>query len=293
MIQLHNNSRLVALHVSTITGHSRRDYELRFQNPAGGALVSDDYQRASPVLLGLDDPENPRIFVAVDGRSRVNRGSRFSILFHQRIIAEARNKGWAEYVASNGEKVYAFVPSLFPAFLSLLDDTNDIGAQEVAEIAEASGVLDAPNDAYSQALAASRAYRAVTVLARKAGSGRQIRSAYGHRCAMCGLGSNLLQGAHIFPVEAPGSTDDVWNGLSLCYNHHRAFDLHLIWVDPNSYEIRLHPSLHQDAFVSDGGRRFVEGTWLRLGLPIFQHHYPLPQMFTARYDYFEDDYSWV
>jgi len=293
MVQLHNNTCQVALHVSTITPHSRKDYELRFQNPAGRALVSDANGRAVPVLLGLDDPEDPHIFVAADGRSRVNRHARFSILFHKRIINEARQKGWAEYIASNGEKVYAFVPSLFPAFLSLLDDTDNISAHEVAEIAEASGVLDSPNDPDSQASAASRAYRAVSILARKAGVGKRIRSAYGNRCAMCGLGSSLLQGAHIFPVEAPGSTDEVWNGLSLCHNHHGAFDLHLIWIDPSTYQIRLHPSLYMDANVSDGSRHFVDSTWRELALPSLRQHRPDPQMLIKRYGYFDGDYTWV
>lgn len=61
---------------------------------------------------------------------------------------------------------------------------------------------------------------------------------------MCGLDEGLVEGAHIYPVEAPGSADELWNGLAaLCANHHRAFDLHRVCVVPGNLRVSFHPDL--------------------------------------------------
>lgn len=54
---------------------------------------------------------------------------------------------------------------------------------------------------------------------------------YGTTCALCNVDApELLTAAHIVPVERRGS-DDPRNGLVLCWNHHRAFDLGFIRID--------------------------------------------------------------
>lgn len=58
---------------------------------------------------------------------------------------------------------------------------------------------------------------------------RAIVSIYEHRCAFCGLqiintlGQNIVDGAHIKPF-AMFYDDRIDNGISLCKNHHWAFD---------------------------------------------------------------------
>ncbi|MDD0972123.1 MULTISPECIES: HNH endonuclease [Pseudomonas] len=293
-VQLSNQQLPIALHVSSISPHSRAPYELRFQNPAGeNRVVSDELGTALPILLGIDDTQINQIYVATDGRSRVGRATRFSVLFHQRIISEARRNGWATYTSSTGEKVCAFVPMLLPAFIEQIIQNEDIPPSEIAEMAIASGVMDPQTDINYQAWAGLRATKAINVLTRKAGAGKRIRRAYGDQCAMCGLGSGLIQGAHIYPVEAPGSTDEIWNGLSLCYNHHKAFDLHLIGVIPHTNEIILHPSLREDARYNHGTANFVNSTWTHLRVPDQARHQPNAQMFLERYSYFSELYNWM
>jgi hypothetical protein len=51
-----------------------------------------------------------------------------------------------------------------------------------------------------------------------------------HRCCVCGIQLDLLDAAHIIPVEHERGTDEIKNGLSLCALHHRAFDHALITV---------------------------------------------------------------
>lgn len=50
----------------------------------------------------------------------------------------------------------------------------------------------------------------------------------------------LVDAAHILPVGAVGSTDDVRNGLALWATFHRAFDHGLIYLDEN-YFMLLNP----------------------------------------------------
>jgi hypothetical protein len=71
---------------------------------------------------------------------------------------------------------------------------------------------------------------------------------YGPRCAVCDIRRpDLLQAAHLCPVEADGS-DDPRNGLVFCLNHHRAFDLGLLRIHPET--LAVHPGT--DAGSLDG-----------------------------------------
>jgi len=57
-----------------------------------------------------------------------------------------------------------------------------------------------------------------------------IMSVYEHRCAVSGIQLDLLDAAHIIPVEHKDGTDEITNGLCLTAIHHRAFDNGLIAV---------------------------------------------------------------
>lgn len=60
-----------------------------------------------------------------------------------------------------------------------------------------------------------------------------VLSAYGRRCAFCGVQLGLLDAAHILPVSYPGSSDEVANGIALCKSHHYAYDSNLVAFDIN------------------------------------------------------------
>jgi hypothetical protein len=72
-------------------------------------------------------------------------------------------------------------------------------------------------------------------------SGADLMRRYGPRCAVCDVRRpDLLQAAHLCPVGAGGS-DDPRNGLVFCLNHHRAFDLGLLRIDPKSLTVHAGP----------------------------------------------------
>lgn len=66
---------------------------------------------------------------------------------------------------------------------------------------------------------------------RDAGFKRQVLFAYGNRCAVTRLQLRLVDAAHIVPVGAPGSVDQVRNGIALSPTYHRAFDAGLVYLD--------------------------------------------------------------
>lgn len=280
----------VSLHVSLVSSHARKPHEMRFQNPADATPVSD--RNGMPVLIGIDQSADPTVFVAIDGRSRVRRRKRFSVLFNRSILTEARKQGWAVYKSQSGESIYAFVPALLPAFVEQVKKDEMLPSDTMKAAALASGLLNESGDTGTSD-AVRRATRAVQVLVRKAGAGRKIRAAYAERCAMCALNSGLVEGAHIYPVEAPGSTDAVINGVALCRNHHGALDAHLIWVHPETKAIKLSPLLHDAARSSLGAKHLVESTLATLMPPRHSRQQPDASMFRKRYAYFAGLYAWA
>ena len=52
----------------------------------------------------------------------------------------------------------------------------------------------------------------------------KVKEQYDFSCAACGIQLEIVEGAHIIPVSESESTDEVWNGIALCPNHHRLFD---------------------------------------------------------------------
>ncbi len=67
---------------------------------------------------------------------------------------------------------------------------------------------------------------------------RKVIVAYDRRCAVTGLQLRLVDAAHILPVGAEGSNDEVTNGIALSPTYHRAYDQGLIYLNDN-LEMRL------------------------------------------------------
>jgi putative restriction endonuclease len=183
-------------------------------------------------------------------------------------------------------------PALLPAAIAA-----DLAGVEPAEslirtAVEASGLLDAPGAPPADNPAAARARRAATSLVRDAQFSGRVLDAYGRRCAMCGLGLSLVQGAHIYPASAPGSQDEPWNGLALCANHHVAFDRSMIAVLPGTMQITFRADVLEEAAEDNSIKAFVDGT-LQTLLPAAPGAAPRPEMFMQRYAHYGDSYAWL
>ncbi|EXJ16935.1 HNH endonuclease [Imhoffiella purpurea] len=279
----------VGLHIGLIgkSGRGRDDVERRFQNP-GDKRPMIALQGYIPALVGvrLGADERIDVMAGMHAAPRVGQATRQSLFLPLQGLDAAASGGWVDHVSASGEVIHLFRPELLPAHLALGD--HNIGLPEAPAIVEASGWLDEQDTASIE-----RARYASVRAARRQGFGREVALAYGERCAMCGLGSGLIEGAHIYPVEAPGSPDAVWNGIALCRNHHRAFDLHRIAVDVGSWRIAVHPELRSASGADAALSRFLEMTSPVLTLPADLAMQPKVEMLEQRYAFYGDQYEWL
>lgn len=70
----------------------------------------------------------------------------------------------------------------------------------------------------------------VSRLARDSDFRRKVTVAYDRKCAVTGLQLRLVEAAHILPVGADGSTDEITNGICLSPTYHRAYDRGIIYL---------------------------------------------------------------
>jgi putative restriction endonuclease len=105
---------------------------------------------------------------------------------------------------------------------------------------------------------------------------RLVINAYGYRCAFCGLRilnneDNIVDGAHIKPFSQ-FYDDKINNGLSLCKNHHWAFDR--LWFTINDdYTIAVACTLHED---SPNATPMMQFNGQRILLPDSERYHPRP-----------------
>ena len=286
-VQTAQGASTISLHVSNISTHARADYERRFQNP-GNRTPVDASKGAVPILLGLGVVNGTEIVVAVSGATRVGREARFSILFNVAIMEEAVLTGWSEYQSGTGETIVAMHPRLLPAFVEALIHNVVLDPSSVSDAASASGLLEHEDNESSE-----RTRVAVSRLVRRAAFGRDVCHAYEYKCAMCGIGLGLLEGAHIYPASAPGSTGRTWNGLALCRNDHRLFDRHKVWIDPAGKAISWHPEIIGQAKNEPIVANLLANTQPQIALPRLARDHPRAEMFHQRYQLIEALYDWA
>ncbi|PPS41950.1 HNH endonuclease [Chroococcidiopsis sp. TS-821] len=113
------------------------------------------------------------------------------------------------------------------------------------------------------------------LVARDATFRRVIVSVYEYRCAFCGLqilsslGQNIVDGSHIMPFSQ-FYDDRIDNGLSLCKNHHWAFDRGWFSVS-DEFTLLVQDDLREDAPNCKPMQQFKGN---RIHLPTQQQYYP-------------------
>lgn len=120
-----------------------------------------------------------------------------------------------------------------------------------------------------------RIVQAVSRLSRLANFREQVRNAYGQRCAVTRIQLRLVDAAHILPVGAPTSVDDVRNGIALSPTFHRAYDNGLIFLD-ESYQMRVNSQKEAALAALDltGGLTELKASLGRIHLPADKRQWP-------------------
>lgn len=120
---------------------------------------------------------------------------------------------------------------------------------------------------------------------------RVVTSVYGYRCAFCGLQvfsnlENIVDGAHIKPFSL-FYDDQIGNGISLCKNHHWAFDRFWFTIK-NDYTIQVADNLHEDSPHASPMKSFQGRQIL---LPNHERYYPRPDALGWHRQAFEEKVS--
>lgn len=182
-------------------------------------------------------------------------GSSPSLQISEETLRSAHMSGFAPQNKGNGELAIAFRPDYIATYIENLESLHQSGeASVVTEVLDRLGrdpeSVDEPT--IERLVPAERRYGVIATkraLRDRAFSNR-VLTAYGRRCAMCGIQLELLDAAHILDASHPDSTDETCNGIALCTLHHRAFDRAFVTFDTN-YRIHLNEDM-ADQFATEG-----------------------------------------
>ena len=163
----------------------------------------------------------------------------------EELLREARNTGWAvaapRRVGDSDEVRVAFTPGNLAHYLRTSRGAD--GEDQKGQWREAYFLARTPNaklppvpkkekdlDEYVEK---QRERVVATRLTRDGTFSTRVKKEYDYACAVCTMQMEIVEGAHIIPVCEAGSSDDVWNGIALCPNHHELFDGSAFVVDPD------------------------------------------------------------
>jgi putative restriction endonuclease len=150
------------------------------------------------------------------------------------VLHDALQNGLSFSTKSNDEIAIGFRSEEFLAYVLNAELLHSEGAdaQTVELLTRVASQEDvAADDLATVTPERRRVVATVERLSRDAGFRRKVTFAYEHRCAVTRMQLRLVDAAHILPVGAQGSIDEVENGICLSPTYHRAFDRALIYLD--------------------------------------------------------------
>lgn len=242
-------------------GKNRPDDEYRIQ--VTGVKNFDPIAGASNLVLGWWDTIG--VFGGWDIKQHAGSlGASPSLQIIEGALRKALQTGFAPYVKENNETAIAFRPDFMGNYIQHLDALHESGkiqgeAEILKQLSENSKNVSEHDIDEAVGEDRKRALVSTWRSLREIDFRHRVLSAYGHRCAMCGIQLRLIDGAHILPVSEPKSTDQTVNGVALCALHHRAYDSGFITFD-TKYGIHI-----SEQAVSD-----LKASKESLGLKAFQ-----------------------
>ena len=163
-------------------------------------------------------------------------------------------------------------------YINNADDMHRYGRfRETFNLLNRATALEAISQAEIENLATPRRRIIDTVsrLSRNGNFRQQVLHAYGNRCAVTRAQLRLVDAAHILPVGAPESSDDVRNGLALAPTYHRAYDAGLIYLD-ETFVMNVNPAKVAELrqVHLDGGLRGFQSHLAKIYLPPDRQQWP-------------------
>ena len=280
-------SHTVRVYIWNLTpgGQNRPEDEWRIQ--ATGIDRFEQEPNGKTLILGWQDER--AVFAGFDlAQHQSTLGHSPSIQLRQAALDQAAVDGFAVHSKGSGELAIAFRPDFLGAYAANLESLHACGQvpQEASSLDEIGRSPDSDEEeVLAQQFAEPRLYAVLSARRslRESSFRRRVLTAYGQRCAMCGIQLRLLDGAHILPAAHPESTDETCNGVALCALHHRAFDRAFVAFDP---EFRVHVNEAMAAQLEEADRAgglpsFRSALRPVLGLPPDKRDRPAPHFVEA------------
>jgi putative restriction endonuclease len=263
-------------------GATRSDEEYRIQ------ITDDEIQVAGDrltLLLGYHPAT--RVFVSFDPLEHQAFGASPSVQIPLIELQHAASTGIRAFdrPRTDGVERVFVVPSDFLAdhvrSLFKLEREGEVVTGAVREAVLTGALSRAPELEPPPPADRARVLREALQYVRDRRFSRDVRVAYGGRCAFCGINAGLIDGAHIVPVAADGE-DSVWNGLAACPTHHRAFDDHLLEVD-ETYRMSVNDQLLEARSGTAFDREtLLHGVGAQIRLPPDERLRPSPRLLRER-----------
>ncbi len=222
--------RLYIWHLTHGGGLARPQNEYRIQ--ITGVPQFEQYPREKTLILGWwADGE---VFAGFDVTKHSGKlGRSPSIQIREEFLRQAYINGFSPCDKGNQEIAIAFRPDFLVEYIRTLELLHNFG-QSAADLGVLTSLSQKPeiNEEEIRILDVVRKTTVVSVSKklRDISFRKRVLTAYGFRCAICGIQLRLVDAAHIVPVHHENSTDETRNGLALCALHHRAYDQALITV---------------------------------------------------------------
>lgn len=202
---------------------------------SGSRGVLDTSGGIPTFLLGY----SPEYGVFVGWETRFFHSFAYSVAVNvkEALLDEARNTGWAvappRTIQGSSEVRMAFTANNLSNYLFLTAEAD--GRSLLGFAREAFFLSQTPNNSTqlrpldlkrnpNQVIDAMRNRIMVSRLERDYRFAPLIKKQFNHACAVCSTSLEIVEGAHIIPVNATGSKDEIWNGIALCANHHKLYD---------------------------------------------------------------------
>ena len=209
-----------------------------------------------------------------------------SIQININALRDAVRDGFSFTRKGNDEIAIAFRPDNMLAYCLNSENLHKDGANaDVTEILSRVGRLEEVADDEIEALPLKRK-RVVSTVARLTRDGnfrRKVTVAYDRMCCVTGMQLRLIDAAHILPVDAEGSIDEVKNGLCLSPTYHRAYDRGLIYLSEN-FQMLINSSKKKELVELDqakGIEVFESTLGKEIYLPADRLQWPDPNLVRA------------
>ena len=275
------NNKEVSAFVANIHRAGRHDPdEFRIQCPGDlpSRLAASKSQQKTVLILGYHAGSD--VFSAWDPElflRRSTRVQRFSIYTRLSRIRQANRAGFARYLDTEGQVVLLFRSEYLGLYIENTEIIHRATERALKNIVDAYGHIRL-GDRPQRHITIAR--RKITVTHHQYPRTRKFRtmvlSAYGNRCAMCGMQLELVEAAHLVPHAHPEGTDAIGNGLALCSIHHKSLDTGLIYLD-DDYSILMNDvrvAYLRKLKLVEGLKRYKRNLRPSLALPRAVSQYP-------------------